>query len=758
MAQERPETAVDIKSGIPFVVGEWRVEPALNKIRHEDMSARLEPRVMELLVCLAARAGEPISRQELLESVWADAAVGDEALTMSISKLRRALGDSPRSPRLIETVAKRGYRLMVPVEPIEPTEPPAAGRGRGEGEATPPAGESGPAAPTPARSEGVEGQMGASWPWLDGGSRGWGLLALVALVVVWWVVASRGGGPAMEDTPPRSSTPDRSAALGRDSTLARDSTPALRHQRLTSAPGAESQAELSPDGGRVAYVRQGPDEARPGLHVQAVGGGEALWLAEAGVSSPSWSREGQRIAYVQHEPAGAELRLISADGGVPRILMAFESCPLVGIDWSPDGRWIVLALPTPDHQACALFAIDADSGARHQLTRPEPGSFDARPVYSPDGAQIAFSRGPNPLSHDLFVMPAEGGEARQLTHDAQRIWGFDWAGDARSLVMASNRGGPFQLWRVGPDGAEPTWIPVVAEEVRFPSVRGRQLVFDEYRITAGLWRLDPGGTASQIESLTSNRRDSTPRLSPDGQRLAFVSNRSGHAELWLSERFGEPRRLTSLEASFILRPEWSPDGRSLVFTAILGPLHSIYRLALDEGEGQEVVEAGTEEVRPAHPSWSHDGRAIYSGREQDGSWDLWRLPVVEGEATRVVEGGVFGLESPGGGALYYVRDQAVGIWRRPVGGGIPTLVIEDLVPHWGTSWLIRDGGLYYLRSKTQGPELVRWDLDAGASVVVAKLPNGMLGSALSVSPLDGSILFDRYEGTESDLRLISDFE
>ena len=70
---------------------------------------------MEVLMALAARAGQVVSREELLAAVWPGVVVGDEALTQSIIKLRRALGDNPRAPSYIETISKRGYRLIAPV-------------------------------------------------------------------------------------------------------------------------------------------------------------------------------------------------------------------------------------------------------------------------------------------------------------------------------------------------------------------------------------------------------------------------------------------------------------------------------------------------------------------------------------------------------------------------------------------------------------------------------------------------------------------
>ena len=114
-------------------IGEWSVEPAANLLRRGSDAVRLEPKAMDVLVCLAERAGRVVSRDELFAVVWPGVVVGDEALNQSIIKLRRALRDTARAPEYIETIAKRGYRLIAPVavlggDGVPPPGPPARRR------------------------------------------------------------------------------------------------------------------------------------------------------------------------------------------------------------------------------------------------------------------------------------------------------------------------------------------------------------------------------------------------------------------------------------------------------------------------------------------------------------------------------------------------------------------------------------------------------------------------------------------------------
>jgi TolB-like protein/DNA-binding winged helix-turn-helix (wHTH) protein len=101
-----------------FRLAEWTVEPQLNSLERNGRASRLEPKVMQVLVCLVDHSGELVSKEQLIRAVWADTFVTDEVLTRCISELRKALNDDPKQPRFIETIPKGGYRLLLPVEPF----------------------------------------------------------------------------------------------------------------------------------------------------------------------------------------------------------------------------------------------------------------------------------------------------------------------------------------------------------------------------------------------------------------------------------------------------------------------------------------------------------------------------------------------------------------------------------------------------------------------------------------------------------------
>jgi TolB-like protein/DNA-binding winged helix-turn-helix (wHTH) protein/Flp pilus assembly protein TadD len=151
----------------PVQIGDWLVDPRDDSLVRGSERVKIEPRTMRLLMRLAQAQGTVVSQEELLESVWTGVVVGTASIYQSMSQLRKVLGDSDDPPRYIETVARKGYRLIAPVT----APPPAAGRTAPAVPATP----VGPPAAVPAESR------AAAWPWAVLAS----ISGLFVLAAVW---------------------------------------------------------------------------------------------------------------------------------------------------------------------------------------------------------------------------------------------------------------------------------------------------------------------------------------------------------------------------------------------------------------------------------------------------------------------------------------------------------------------------------------------------------------------------------------------
>jgi adenylate cyclase len=106
-----------------FRIGEWLVEPDLNCITRGNKKVSVEPKVIEVLACLAESPGEVFPKEQIIQTVWPDTHVSEEVLRYSISELRKAFGDDAKNPKIIQTIARRGYRLIAPVTKRGSTSP-----------------------------------------------------------------------------------------------------------------------------------------------------------------------------------------------------------------------------------------------------------------------------------------------------------------------------------------------------------------------------------------------------------------------------------------------------------------------------------------------------------------------------------------------------------------------------------------------------------------------------------------------------------
>ncbi|MCG6897846.1 MAG: winged helix-turn-helix domain-containing protein [Thiocapsa sp.] len=121
---QRAEAFRPPEPGETFRVADWVADPAANRLLRDGEEVHLEPKAMGVLVCLAGHPGQVVSRRELEATVWPRTEVSYDAITNAVIKLRRAFGDDPHAPRVIETISKQGYRLIAEVGPADRPRPP----------------------------------------------------------------------------------------------------------------------------------------------------------------------------------------------------------------------------------------------------------------------------------------------------------------------------------------------------------------------------------------------------------------------------------------------------------------------------------------------------------------------------------------------------------------------------------------------------------------------------------------------------------
>ena len=680
-----------------FQIGDWLVRPSRNLLERDGLPEKLEPKVMLVLLALAERRGGTLSRDELLETVWAGTIVSEDAINRCISRLRRVFAASP-SVR-IETIPKVGYRLVV----------------RHDGDVLP------FRKPLVAREE----------PRPDSRRRwagGWALLVAAALGVL---AAALARTPTPSDTPP------------------------MRVAPFTALPGLEVYPSFSPDGSHVAFVHV-RDAARD-LYVKPIGSDEMLALTrdDAAETSPRWSPHGTEIAFARRSNEGCSIYVTSSVGGATRKLAECRSASSTELSWSPDGRVLAFTDRESADTPTRVYALTLDTLDVVPLTDPPSTVIgDEDIAFSPDGETLAFSRVRALGVEDIHLMALEDQTLTRLTEDALKIHGLAWEPESRGLVFSSNRTGDFGLWRIDADGGEPTRVHVTRDEVDRVAVsrQGTHILYEAWSASANVWRVTRDGDMAPF--LESTRYEWNATFSPDGTRVAFVSDRSGSAEIWVGDANGDNLlRLTSFRGAYTHAPRWSPSGERLAFSSPVDGNFDIYVVAEDGGPLQRLTDHNAQDRTP---SWSRDGESVYFASNRSGSWQIWKTSDSSGQAVRVThEGGAAAIEDPEGRWLYVLKADAPGLWRYPLDGSTDgELVLDDLAPVDRYNWDVTSEGIYYVsREIPNRPAIRLYDGGERSGQDLVQVPDLLYKSGLSVSP-DGTLLISRLGHETADLVLL----
>lgn len=717
-----------------FMVGDRRIAPSLNRIVADGEEISLEPRVMQVLVYLADRPGQVVSREDLLAAVWHDAVVNDEALTRAVFDLRKALGDSAQKPAVIETIRKVGYRLIAPVRTIPSTASPV---------------------PPPEVTIPVAAEKSPRHPWLS-----MLLLPVLLLALIFGAVAAFFVF--------RSKTPTTGP-------------PAV--MPLTSFQGYETHPALSPDGDRLAFAWDGGERGPTDLYLKTVDGENPLQLTQnpAIDDNPAFSPDGRALAFVRRSENTCGIYWVNVSGRDERRLAECREAGISPPTWSPDGNFLVFADRSAPDQPYRLLSLDVRSREIRPATEPPNNLFgDVYPVFSPDGRHLAFVRGTaqstvttylSPALGDLFVAGWRDGELRDepepLTEDNEEMPGVAWTPDSRRLIFASTRGDfGYALWQVSLSGGPP--VPLIDGEglLRNPVIasRGGGLAYERWTGATNIRKIsinsEPSASQPAVPEpgenlIVSTRSDFNPVFSPDGQRLAWTSLRTGSSEIWISNRDGSsPTRLTSSANDRAGTPAWSKDGSSMAYERRRGGRGTIWIVGVNGGEPRRLTH---ESVDDRAPSWSHDGERIYFASNRGGLWQVWQIPASGGDAQQITfNGGYASFETAD--AFYYSKRDAGGVWRSTTGG--EELVTALAPEQWG-NWTIHDRHLFTVQLlDDRTTQFLALDLESGESRIVGWIDDwiGRETSNLTVSP-DGLLLaYAEYEGLTSDLRFVNGFQ
>jgi Tol biopolymer transport system component len=552
----------------------------------------------------------------------------------------------------------------------------------------------------------------------------------------------------------------------------RKPSPPPRLLPLTSYPGHEIFPAFSPHGDQVVFSWNGPQQDQYDLYLQQVGALSPLRLTSdpADDLSPAWSPDGRTIAFLRcprgfatmnMAPRGdAGLYLFTLPAGPERRLAAVHAVPPdrqpygIHVTWHPNGQWLVITDRAAPKDPPGLFLVSVASGEKHRLTQPpEASNADVGPAFSPDARALTFVRVDNYTVSDIYRLDfskgfAPAGEPRRLTFEKRFNTCPAWTADGRSIRFLSGHLRAAQhMSRIPASGsAQPETEGLAPDDAIFVAhapPQARRLAYVRRVSDSNIWRV---GDSAPI--LSSTRWDGNAQFSPDGRRIAFLSDRSGSFEIWVARSDGfQPLQLTSFGGPHVGGPHWSPDGEWIAFHARAEGHADIYVIRSSGGVPRRLTH------HAALPNWSRDGRWIYHASERGAATRIWKTPVQGGDPISITSStSTTSWESSDGRFLYFAKTSRDGyaLWKAPVAGGPETEVLPSLAND--RAFAVAAEGIYFIPKDSI--QLLRFS--DGSITTLAKLTKP-ISFGLSVSPDSRTILYGQTDHEGADLALVEIF-
>lgn len=384
---------------------------------------------------------------------------------------------------------------------------------------------------------------------------------------------------------------------------------------------------ISPDGRLVAYVLTTVDQRQNRRQSN-------VWLADAEGSrpprqfttspqsstSPRWSPDGRTLAFLSSRPADGGGATVATQGTTAG---ASQSAP---------------ALSSPPNAAAATpGAAATQSAAQTPVPAGAPGAIGTATTPGVSSAlAVAAAAGTDAAPRaQVYALSLDGGEARRLTNLKNGVNSFQWSPDGTRLAVTS---------RTGPSDAKPPSSDV--RHYRNTSYKFNDTGwFDDKR--SHVWVVEVATSAARQLTSGEDWNDSDPRWSPDGTRLAFVSDRTGHAfdesrntDVWVvnADGTGALTKISDHDEADS-SPRWSPDGKTVAFVGVVSQRDhpKIWLAPASGGSASRLALEGLDLI-PSNLEWAEGGRALYFETGVRGETQLFRVDVAARKLRQVTQG------------------------------------------------------------------------------------------------------------------------
>lgn len=600
-----------------YEFGDFRLDMEKCLLWRGDRLVSLSPKALELLCLLVKRQGEIVSKQEIFENVWAETFVEEGVLTQNIYTLRQTLGGANGGSRIIENIARRGYRLTVPVKSlstktngeIRVAAPAAVGTKSREFVLA-----------TETRTEIIEEEFfaeSADAPKLISGKTPFYRKKSAVFMCAGLILALLGAFAGYRFLRPQIWSYFHPPLEN------------VQFQKLTDT-GNVLDSALSPDGNFMAFVKEN------GIFLKDIKSGRDIRLDVPNVQSfgsLQFAPGGDYIFFRNHPTLRkpANVLQVSRFGGETKIV---AEKVWLSFGLSPDGKQMAFIRNFPERQKQILYVKNLETGdEREVLTRNFPETFFHRGAlaWSPDAAKIAFvANAATERTTRLFVANVQNGETEEIkTPRLRRFEQAAWLPDGETLIVSASepQDRKFHLWKIF-----------------YPSGYIQ-------RVTNGL---------NSFDSIS---------ISADGKKI-LTNQTAENSNLWTADQtdLNDQKQITSGNSNNFGQTSlaWA-NNEKLVYAAVeeKNSFANVWTLDLTSGARQPLT-ANTQ-FHSDFASVSADGKFVYFNSNRNRLVNVWRIDASGENLTQITdarEGGLqlFPQPAPDAGFIYYIfrnRDAAV---------------------------------------------------------------------------------------------------
>jgi len=535
----------------------------------------LESKTAEVLSYFCQHPDRIISRDELIQQVWQGQFVTDNAVTRVIAKLRKDLNDEAKSSRFIVTYPKKGYRFIASVQLTTPSEIPKA--------VTEPVIKA-------IEKSGLISSFGAL-----------SLLVIVLIVIIvsllWWFSPSE--------------TPHQLAA-----------------RAMTRHSGDEYHGAVSPNGNYLAYTSA--EQGQLKLYLKDLTTEKTLQIGEAeGFSGPAnWSPDGRQLVYLYTSKSSCEYRVLTLKNDTVLSSESVHQCPPGSYGkalFDHSGKKLIMTVRESKRHPYLLYQLDIPSRQLTKLNQPEAylaghSEFDLHPfenklvISSPDVSQNLW----------FYSLDLNSGKLETLFSRIDYTCCGIWDHDGEHIVIL----GPYpasSLVSVKPDGSGESTIYNSVHQIlapqRLPDGKGYLYSGLTHNTDLFYQSFEPvvEQQAQAVQLANSSVADRVPAISHDGQRLAFISLRSGASQLWLQDITQDTAQLiTDLkDALHYIDIQWSPDNKRIA-------MMSSNRIRIVDVDFQTLMEIPIEQQEIRGMSWLDQHKLSFSLNNKN-QWQAYQF-------------------------------------------------------------------------------------------------------------------------------------